>query len=149
MTPGLAIWCGRWDLNPHPERLAPKTSASAIPPRPHKKPPRGRRHSGKPDGLATPRFARRQTGRGRFGYGAPCRQKASACKRRLHLFCGYDTIPARCLSTAQSSAARQLQLDLPRLQKRLGGQQHACFSAWPGYPPLHPGGIWRAHRSVG
>ena len=35
MTPGLAIWCGRWDLNPHPERLAPKTSASAIPPLPH------------------------------------------------------------------------------------------------------------------
>lgn len=27
-------WCGRRDLNPYPERLAPKTSASAIPPRP-------------------------------------------------------------------------------------------------------------------
>ena len=27
-------WCGRWDLNPHSEELAPKTSASAIPPLP-------------------------------------------------------------------------------------------------------------------
>ena len=29
------FWCGRRDSNPYPERLAPKTSASAIPPRPH------------------------------------------------------------------------------------------------------------------
>ncbi|EDS13247.1 hypothetical protein ANACOL_00035 [Anaerotruncus colihominis DSM 17241] len=99
-------------MNPHPERLAPKTSASAIPPRPHKKPPRGRRHSGKPGGLAAPRKARRQTGRGRFGYDALCRLKASARKRQAYLFCGYDTIPARSLSTVPCSAARCLQRDL-------------------------------------
>lgn len=29
------FWCGRRDLNPYTEVLAPKTNASAVPPRPH------------------------------------------------------------------------------------------------------------------
>ena len=34
----VPTWCGRWDLNPHTEVLAPKTSASAIPPLPRHQP---------------------------------------------------------------------------------------------------------------